>query len=101
MAKEFDPVGLVKRLLEEPFWIPTIESDKVYSRIRDDDDGTLTGELSVFFDMVGDAYISVGLGETFRFRTYGGGGRSERTRTALMILAEAIRLDNETRPIKK
>ena len=35
----------------------------------------------------------------FRFRVpVTGGGQSPRTRTALLILAEAIRLDNEEKP---
>lgn len=37
-------------------------------------------------------------GATLRFRTFGGGGLSPRTRNALMILAEAIRRDKEERP---
>lgn len=36
--------------------------------------------------------------DPFAFRTAGGGGRSLRTRNALMLLAEAIRLDNLERP---
>jgi len=53
----------------------------------------------VIFDRMGDAYLSTGSGKDIRFRTYGGGGMSLRTRAALLILAEAIRLDNEDRPI--
>ena len=92
-----------KRVLENPFWIPTLEPDKVFSRLHDDHDGTREGTINVFFDRMGDAYVSIEGRDSrsnglLRFRTVGGGGLSERTRNALMILAEAIRLDNKDCP---
>jgi len=42
--------------------------------------------------------MGVPTGATLRFRNTFGGGNSERVRIALMILALAIKLDNEERP---
>jgi len=90
-----------KRVLENPFWIQTLHPNTNYSRLHDDHDGTCEGTLNVFFDPMGDAFVSIeGPRDRpqalcyLRFRTFGGGGMSQRTRNALMILAEAMRLDN-------
>ncbi len=92
----------VKKVLEHPFWISTLRADATYERTHDDHDGTFEGKIAVSFDRMGDAWLTVDKSSTFgsalRFRTFGGGGNSLRTRAALMILAEAIRLDNEERP---
>lgn len=85
----------IQRILETPYWIKTIHPDTIYQRNHDDHDGKPKGGLVVMFDKMGDAYISIDNCPHLRFRTFGGGGLSLRTRTALMILAEAIRLDNE------
>ena len=58
--------------------------------------------LSVIIDAQGDAWVTVTDRKgyaTSRVRTFAGGGHNSRTRNALMILAEAIRLDNE-KPIR-
>lgn len=92
----------IKKLLETPFWPTTLNCDVTYERVHDDHDGTFTGRVSVQFDRMGDAYLFVdkpeGIANYLRFRTMGGGGMSPRVRTALLLLAEAIRLDNEDRP---
>ena len=88
----------IKKALETPYWIPTLKAHTQYIRQHDDHDGEPQGGLMVLFDQMGDAYVACDNGPWLRFRTFGGGGRSERTRNALMILAEAIRLDNETAP---
>lgn len=88
----------IKEILETPFWQPTLKTETEYRRQHDDTDGKPKGGLMVMFDRMGDAYISTDNNDWLRFRTFGGGGQSERTRIALMILAEAIRLDNEARP---
>jgi hypothetical protein len=88
----------IKKILETPYWQPTLHPDTCYVRQHDDHDGEPLGGLRVFFDEFGDAYVSTDLHPCLRFRTPMGGGQSERTRMALMILAEAIRLDNEERP---
>jgi len=88
----------IKKILETPFWIQAISSDETYSRLNDDHDGTETGNLLVKFSCDGDAWITVDKPwPPLRFRNFGGGGLSLRTRNALMILAYAIKLDNEKR----
>jgi len=98
MVKNFDPDKDIKKILEEPFWIKTVSPNIGYTRLHDDHDGTFTGSVSVLFDEMGDARMTIDSREPIRFRTWGGGGMSLRVRTALLILAEAIRLDNEERP---
>jgi len=90
----------IKRFLEEPYWIPELDSGEVYTRLHDDNDGTFTGILSVQFDRNGDAYIATDVGKlkNLRFRTSSGGGKSLRVKNALMILALAIKLDNAENP---
>lgn len=93
----------IHTLLETPFWPQTIQSGKLYLRYEDD---SPEGSLSVSFDVDGDGYIRVyqNIDPTehnwsLRFRILmSGGGESPRVRNALLILAEAIRLDNEERP---
>ncbi len=90
-----------RRVLNSPFWIPELHTNTVYSRLHDDHDGTRKGVISVQFDQQGDAWLSTDMhrGPPLRFRMEGGGGLSLRVRNALMILAEAIRLDNLDRPV--
>jgi hypothetical protein len=88
----------IKRLLEHPTWPPHLQARTPYRRLHDDHDGKREGHLRVVFSDDGDAWVSipdVPPGEGLRFRTGIGGGRSLRTRAALLILAEAMRLDNE------
>lgn len=90
-----------RALLETPFWVPELESETTYQRLNDDHDGKFEGIIQVGFTRHGDATIGTDLhhGPVLRFRTPNGGGQSERVRTALMLLAYAIKLDNEERPI--
>ena len=88
----------IKKAVEEPYWLEMLKTETAYRRQHDDHDGEPKGGLMVMFDQMGDAYISTDNHPWLRFRTHGGGGQSLRTRNALMILAEAIRLDNEDRP---
>ena len=85
----------VAELLESSFWLNTLKSKEYYSRLHDDHDGTMEGKIHVYFDDMGDGYVATSGNYCLRFRTDGGGGRSLRVRNALLILAEAIRLDNE------
>lgn len=91
---------MIKQVLETPYWIPTLKADIPYFITNDDCDGNLHQGITVTIDCQGDAWISIN-GErgyqTCRIRTFNGGGHNHRTRNALMILAEAIRLDNEGR----
>lgn len=94
----------VAKLLRSSFWLPTIDTKTLYRRLQDDHDGQRWGILSIGFGDDADAWIEIDMNgvdifdRTARFRTSAGGGRSLRTRQALMILAEAIRLDNEEHP---
>ena len=84
----------VRRVLESPFWIPTLDTVHQYSRLQDDHDGKGIGRVQVTFTPNGDGYLATDghRGPSLRFRMpLQGGGRSPRTRNALMILAEAIR----------
>lgn len=90
-----------RRVLESPFWIPELKTDTSYQRLHDDHDGTQEGRIMVSFLPGGDAVVVTDgrrRGEPLRFRTPGGGGTSLRVRNALMLLAWAIKLDNETCP---
>jgi hypothetical protein len=105
MPREVSVERLIKdahRVLENPFWIPDLKSDEIYERVHDDHDGTFEGRLEVFFDKMGDAYIASSKHpiSMLRYRTWGGGGLSPRVRNALMILAWAIKLDNEEKPLE-
>jgi hypothetical protein len=89
----------VRRVLNNPFWIPEISTEDVYTRIQDDHDGTGVGRISITFTPDGDAWVFTDKHlNAMRFRNFFGGGMSERTRNALMILAYAIKLDNEQKP---
>jgi hypothetical protein len=88
--------ALIQAVLETPFWLPTLETNRQYIRVQDDHDGLFDGRIEVSIDQMGDVWFVTDkhLGPHLRFRTFGGGGMSLRTRNALVILAEAIRLDN-------
>ena len=85
------------KILETPFWPDGLEPMKRYFRTQDDCDGDLKEGVAVIFSEDGDAWIETIRRpmNTCRFRTYQGGGNSLRVRNALLILAYAIKLDNE------
>jgi hypothetical protein len=87
-------------LLTQPFWPNKVDRDAVYARIHDDNDGTRTGHLIVSFNKAGDVMITTDRhhGPELRFRNGFGGSMSNHVYNALLILAEAIRLDNEKIP---
>ena len=87
----------VVELLEGNFWLEGLQANRAYFRSHDDCAGESESGIEVYFDQFGDGYIKTPMLRygTCRFRTQGGGGKSLRVRNALMILAEAIRLDNE------
>lgn len=84
----------IKRFLDRPFWLPTLDDGVVYERTQDDPEERTEGRLRVRFGPEGDAYIGIDQTELIHFRNYTHGGASLRTHAALMVLAEAIRLDN-------
>ena len=88
-----------RKILETPDCPSGLQTGTFYNRVQDDCDGDLTQQLHVFLAGDGDMHIAIsGDTRSLRFRNYFGGGMSLRTHRALMILAEAIRLDNEERP---
>ncbi|MYM92609.1 hypothetical protein [Duganella vulcania] len=93
-------VQAVNTVLEDPYWLPTLNTTDVYVRRQDDTDGKVgpEQEISVTFSPDGDAWLMLPGSESLRFRTDAGGGKSLRTRNALLLLAEAIRRDNEEHP---
>ena len=102
MAKEVPVEQRIKALLEEPFWPKTLKAQESYFRTHDDCDGDLGQGVSVTIDPQGDVWLDTTTKMCpCRFRTFFGGGQSLRVRNALLILAEAIRLDNEERPQRK
>ena len=88
----------IRKILETPFWPETLKTDTRYFRTHDDCDGNTHKGIEVIVDQQGDVWVAMpsmeGL-ESCRFRTWVGGGASLRVRNAMLILAEAIRLDNE------
>jgi hypothetical protein len=90
-ALEGDRVEAVRRFLSSPVWPERLEARTPYDREADEGGG-----VRVFLSEDGDAFLSVASANmATRFCTLQGGGQSPRVRAALLILAEAIRLDNE------
>lgn len=87
-------------LLEGAYWLSALAPKTLYSRVHDDCEGDLTQTLGVMVGGDGDVHVLLPNFKSLRFRTWGGGGLSLRTRNALLVLAEAIRRDNETLPIR-
>lgn len=86
----------IRQLLEAYFWPTHLQPNRRYVRLHDDHAGTFEGRLSIVIGEDGDAWVATDGPEPLRFRMpTTGGGRSPYTRTALVILAEAIRLDDE------
>jgi len=89
-------------LIEGAYWPSTLNTQDTYNRRQDDTDGD-TGveqDIAVKFSVDGDAWVILPGFRSLRFRTWFGGGQSLRVRNALLVLAEAIRRDNEERPQK-
>ena len=107
---EDHPETVLDTVLNTPFWHSKVKTNINYLRRSDDTDGDDLG-ISIIFSQDGDAWVQVDsyrknrkTGEdlpdsgSHRFRTYYGGGSSMRTRTAFMILARAIQLDQAEKP---
>ena len=95
-------IEYARLILENPFWIPDLNDNDYYERLHDDHDGTFEGKIIVCFDKFGDVHIGTDRERNWlRFRNSGGGGMSLRVRNAIMILALAIKLDNEKNPIEE
>jgi hypothetical protein len=91
----------IRKLLETPFWPEELKTREPYFRTQDDCDGDLTEGIVVTVGPDGDVWVNVHCRatQTCRFRMpFVGGGMSPRVRNALLILAVAIKLDNEEHP---
>ena len=99
-AIEEDPLSIIHALFEAYFWPTSLTTKEVYARFEDD---SPEGALWISFSPDGDGWIQVigkpdpnELSCTFRFRMpLVGGGQSPRVRVALLILAEAIRMNKK------
>ena len=92
----------IKEILETPFWIPEISTDVGYERLEDDSPYAEGHRIRIDFSCDGDAWVNTYCApmSSLRYRMpMMGGGRSPRTRQALLILAYAIMLDNEDQPL--
>lgn len=103
MTEAIDRLRQVQEILDDYFWLPTLDAHKTYQRFEDD---SPKGTLCVQFSRDGDAWLQIvatpdpddmSFSQRFRMPDVGG-GQSPRVRNALLILAEAIRLDNKDRP---
>ncbi|KKP68105.1 MAG: hypothetical protein UR66_C0008G0013 [Candidatus Moranbacteria bacterium GW2011_GWE1_35_17] len=91
-------------ILEDSYWIETVDIGKLYKQRQDDIDGSdePIQYLALGIDSSGNSDIHIaiypGKHRELRFRNSFGGGKSERVRKALIIVMEAIRRDNEKNP---
>ncbi len=94
------PERAVARVLLPNYWLQSLATRTGYTRRHDDTDGQKdhAQDLTVVIGPDGDCWVTAGGGQPLRFRAWSGGGNSIRTRQALMVLAEAIRLDNAEQP---
>jgi len=88
-----DPTEIVKRvdvLLDDYFWLPTLDTHKRHAISHDDHDGNpASGVLTLTIGMDGDIWIKT-TGTSLRYRMHDGGGKYPRVRNALFILAHAM-----------
>lgn len=86
----------IRKMLKDGIpWPPELSSRESYSRLQDDHDGTEEGIVTVTFSPDGDAWLWTDIQKSLRFRTSAGGGRSIMVRNALVLLALAIKLEND------
>jgi hypothetical protein len=90
--------AMVKKVLETPFLPDEIVAEKCYFRTHDDCDGNKHEGVSVTITPDGDAWVETRC-KSFSSCRYRmpmlGGGNSPRVRNALLLLAVAIKLDND------
>jgi hypothetical protein len=88
-------------LLEKLFWPASLRPEVGYARTHDDCEGDPSQTLEVYVTADGDAHLVATAFQSLRFRHGLGGGLSPRTRNALLVLAEAIRRDNEAQTLPR
>jgi len=84
----------IRKILETPFWLEGVDTEKTY---QIDEEGS-RGRLTVWFSPDGDVLVNTYTDDVLCDNKEKGridGSKYLRTRTALMILALAIKLDNE------
>jgi hypothetical protein len=97
------PREVIAALFESPLRLDELETQISYMREGDDDRG---GYVGVQIGIDGDVHTIVFSSElgpeqygfSHRFRGYFGGGHSLRVRNALLMLALAIKIENEEDP---
>lgn len=97
MAKKQNLSENIKNFLDDMGWPETLSTNEIYTT-EDDDSEPGKGNLMIQFSNDGDAWVNIFTDppyKSIRKRTFIGGGKDEYTRKALLILAEAIRIDNE------
>lgn len=102
MSKKIKDIATkgLRQVLDDFFWLPSLQSEGQYVfRVTEDD---ISQCFAVSIDRDGDIWFMTGMSsKALRFRTFGGGGLSLRTRNALLILAFAINLSGEERGLDK
>lgn len=100
--KEREVAEALNFVLEDKYWIDSIDVSELYTCQHDDAEGSDedSNNFSLAVDFTGDVHIVIHAGKfrTLRFRHPFSGGKSERVRKALIILMESIRRDNEKNP---
>jgi len=99
MGRSLD--NILKEASENSELADELQEDE-YERVGDDNDDNKRGPSIIISFKHGDAFIMTTAMPLVpvRFRSGFGGGGSERTRIALMLLAHAIELDNKENPQK-
>jgi hypothetical protein len=100
MPSQIAVARAMNTLVEGYYWPTSLEPQSGYTRRHDDTDGKrgIEEDLTVSIGPDGDMWVVVAGAAPLRFRSDAGGGQSLRVRNALLVLAEAIRRDNNERP---
>lgn len=95
-----DPrIVAARKLLEASWWPESLKPHENYFRTQDDCDGDRSSGISVHITDDGDVSVMTFRGPCRYRMPMIGGGLSHRTRNALLVLALAIKWDNEETPI--
>lgn len=99
MSRKVTTKDIDHLLQDGMIWPEGLEARTRYERLHDDHDGTNAGSIVIVIGDDGDAWIDL-IGkqpcQSLRYRTgMIGGGRSPRVRNALLLLAYAIKLEND------
>lgn len=87
----------IKRFLDDLYWPETLSAST-----EDDDSEPGKTKMMVQISNDGDAWVNILSDPSFkhiRKRTFSGGGKDKFTRLALIVLAEAMRIDSENNRI--